>query len=417
MQAPLAENELKRIQDLANLNLPEHLGESFFDRYTELAAEITECPLAMVNFIEFDRQRVRSCFGADLGDMPRGESVCQYTILENDYNEIKDLSEDERFRDFPYVKNGMKLRYYLGIPIQAPNGSNIGSLCILDFEPREMEATKIKQLKLLAKEINNKLLLYSEKEHLKQVANQRSQTIKSLAHDIRNPLSGLINMVELLREETDIEDDKVESYLGMVEGNCQGLLEHLNQLSSRHKAETELQLRADWITLNGLKEKLKKLYQSRVVMKNQNLIFTLSGPSKDFETSIKEVELGINVSSYLQVIGNLLSNAIKFSERSADIEINMIIEKNPNAQELVAYHLLTEVRDYGQGLTEAQKEQLFSLQAGQKSFDGHENMGLGLFLAKQTLDQYGGSIQVDTNIEEGACIQVRFPILTQQSDS
>jgi PAS domain S-box-containing protein len=136
MPAPLPPNEAQRLIALRALNLLDTPPEERFDRITRLAARILNVPMACVVLVDSDREFFKSRYGLDLVEVPRDVSFCPYTILEAKQLVVPDAKLDERFANNPYVTDKPYLRFYVGDPIAAADGSLVGALCVMDHQPR-----------------------------------------------------------------------------------------------------------------------------------------------------------------------------------------------------------------------------------------------------------------------------------------
>ena len=137
MKAPAdPENESTRIDTLRSLNILDTSPEERFDRLTRLAKRLFGVPIALVSLVDADRQWFKSCQGLDVSETPRKTSFCGHAILGNDILMISDATQDERFHDNPLVTGDPAIRFYAGIPLTVPNGSKLGTLCLIDREPR-----------------------------------------------------------------------------------------------------------------------------------------------------------------------------------------------------------------------------------------------------------------------------------------
>jgi PAS domain S-box-containing protein len=134
--APLPLNEAARLESLRALHLLDTPREERFDRITRLAARILGVPSAYVVLVDEDRQFFKSAYGSDLVETPRSNSFCAYTILENKQMVVPDAKVDPRFADNPLVTGKPFLRFYIGSPIAARDGSLVGALCVTDYQPR-----------------------------------------------------------------------------------------------------------------------------------------------------------------------------------------------------------------------------------------------------------------------------------------
>lgn len=140
MQAPpKPADEATRIDTLRALNILDTSPEERFDRLTRLAKRLFGVPIALVSLVDENRQWFKSCQGLSARQTPRDISFCGHAILGDDIFLITDASRDERFSDNPLVTDEPSIRFYAGCPLVVPNGSKLGTLCIIDSEPREFD--------------------------------------------------------------------------------------------------------------------------------------------------------------------------------------------------------------------------------------------------------------------------------------
>ena len=132
-------NEEARIQALHGLNLLDSAPEERFDRLTRLAKRLFNVPIALVTLVDKDRQWFKSCVGLDATETSRDVSFCGHAILKDDLLLVRDAREDERFHDNPLVTGEPNIRFYAGYPLTVPNGNKMGTLCLLDTKPRELD--------------------------------------------------------------------------------------------------------------------------------------------------------------------------------------------------------------------------------------------------------------------------------------
>jgi PAS domain S-box-containing protein len=150
MSAPISPNEAQRIEALRALNLLDTPPEERFDRITRLAARVLNVPMACVVLVDENRSFFKSRIGIDIPEIPRADSFCPYTILENKQMVIPDAKLDERFADNPGVLAKPYVRFYVGDPIAAQDGSLVGALCVMDHQPRVPSAEDLAVLHDLA---------------------------------------------------------------------------------------------------------------------------------------------------------------------------------------------------------------------------------------------------------------------------
>lgn len=106
-----------------------------FDRVVRLARRVFDVPIAAVNLVEADRQFTLAGAGVGRGNLPRGLSLCSYTVESAKPLVIPDAAQDERFHDHPLVTGATQFRFYAGVPLTARGGYPVGTLCLIDTQP------------------------------------------------------------------------------------------------------------------------------------------------------------------------------------------------------------------------------------------------------------------------------------------
>jgi len=130
--------EVQRVSTLKALRILDTPTEENFDRVTRITSISLGVPIALVSLIDSNRQWFKSNIGMDIAEIPRDISFCGHTILEEGIFEIEDASKDVRFVDNPLVIEKPHIRFYAGRPLQAQNGTNLGTLSVMDVVPRQL---------------------------------------------------------------------------------------------------------------------------------------------------------------------------------------------------------------------------------------------------------------------------------------
>ncbi|SDG81891.1 ATP-binding protein [Psychroflexus sediminis] len=156
-KASLPPDETDRLKALESYDIIESGQDQRFDELAELASYICKTPIGKITFIEKARQYDKSSVGLSGNPLPREKSICQYTLLQNDILEVEDLSASEIFRDNPMVKEDPHFRFYAGMPLCTPGGHNIGTLCVFDTKPNQLNSNQKEALRILARQVMNLL--------------------------------------------------------------------------------------------------------------------------------------------------------------------------------------------------------------------------------------------------------------------
>lgn len=157
VRAEIPENEDARMDALTRLDILDTESEERFDRITRIASESFGVPIALVSLIDRDRQWFKSCIGLNVKETPRDRALCAHAILSDDVLIVPDTFFDPRFADNPLVTGDPRIRFYAGYPLKLPGGQRIGTLCLMDSRPRQLNGRKITLLNDLGKLIEIEL--------------------------------------------------------------------------------------------------------------------------------------------------------------------------------------------------------------------------------------------------------------------
>lgn len=170
-----AQDEQTRLETLRSLSILDTPPEERFDHLTRMAKRLFGVPVALVSLVDENRQWFKSRVGLSTTETSRDISFCGHAILGDEVFVIPNAIEDERFADNPLVLNDPNIRFYAGCPLSAPNGQKLGTLCIIDRQPRELGREDIEALKDLASMVERELaaLQLAILDELTQISNRR----------------------------------------------------------------------------------------------------------------------------------------------------------------------------------------------------------------------------------------------------
>lgn len=388
-------NEMNRILNLYEFDLDYSNLESTFKDLTYLAAKICGTDISVFNLIDSYTQWSISSFGLDTGQTPREDSLCQYTILENDHFEVEDLSLDSRFQDKSFVDKPLNLRYYFGVPLRTNSGHNIGSLCVLDKDQKKLTPDKIELLKIIANEIITRLNTIKVVQDLKTKLVTEKELNKKVVHDIRGPLTGIIGISEIIKDQGhDNKLDEVLDLVNLIHRSGRSILDLADEILSEKRITKSLV--EDDFNISILKEKLVKLYEPQAKYKEINLV-----------VNIQEVNANIPFAKnkVLQIAGNLISNAIKFTLEKGkvivDLDLKLVNEE---------FALSITVTDTGVGINEQTIDKI--LRGDTSSSDGtagEKGYGFGLAMVKHLVDGLKGNMEIKSIEGIGTTFEVKLP--------
>lgn len=188
------EYEQQRLQALTDYQILDTPEESAFDEIVEVVSIICEAPIAVINFIDRDRQWFKSEKGLGVRETPLDISICAHAILQPGLFIVPDTTRDPRFAANPLVTGEPHLRFYAGALLQSQDGYPLGTLCVLDYRPRELTERQCFALQALANQVMAHLELMQahreQAELIRELKATRHELAKRAATD---PLTGLPN--------------------------------------------------------------------------------------------------------------------------------------------------------------------------------------------------------------------------------
>lgn len=180
-------DEAERQRALDALHIVGSLPEPAYDDIVKVAAAVCGTPMALVTLIDRDTQWFKARTGLDGHQTERNVAVCDHAIRQpGQLMEIGDLMQDSRFADNP-VLNQIGARFYAGMPLVTETGAAVGSVCVVDLNPRELSTTQREALEALARLTMN-LMEGRSREREQQVATLLDQAVA--VEDAPAPTSG-----------------------------------------------------------------------------------------------------------------------------------------------------------------------------------------------------------------------------------
>jgi GAF domain-containing protein len=171
----IPENEAERLHALRTLQILDTSHEERFDRVTRMAKRMFGVSISLVSLIDENRQWFKSAQGLEATETPRDISFCGHAINQEGLFIIPDAAEDERFFDNPLVTSAPNIRFYAGYPLKIREGLNIGTLCLIDQQPRAMEEEDQQLLKDLGAMVEQEIksIQLATLDQLTLISNQR----------------------------------------------------------------------------------------------------------------------------------------------------------------------------------------------------------------------------------------------------
>ncbi|HYE55322.1 MAG TPA: GAF domain-containing protein [Chitinophagaceae bacterium] len=179
MQQGQSGSELQRIAALHSYDILDTAEEKEFNDLVELAAMICNCPASAISFVDKDRQWFKAHKNIPVRQSSLSESFCAQTIQQNDVMIIEDASKHPHFKTYPSVIAEPGIRFYAGSPVVSATGQNIGSICVIDMQPRKLNSDQVKALQMLSAQVSKLLELRLVNKKLQRRSNQLVRSAES----------------------------------------------------------------------------------------------------------------------------------------------------------------------------------------------------------------------------------------------
>ncbi len=193
MIAPVPNNEKQRLKVLWQYEVLDTVPEEVFDDLTELAARICGAPIALLSLVDENRQWFKARVGVRQTETARDISFCAHAILQEDLFIIPDATLDARFAKSPLVTSEPRIRFYAGAPLITPDGYALGTLCVIDRKPRQLNPDQCQALRVLARHVVTQLEL---RRHAKELA-----VIRKSGADLNRELKQVQDQLAAAREQ------------------------------------------------------------------------------------------------------------------------------------------------------------------------------------------------------------------------
>jgi len=406
-------NEAARLARLKAYDILDTDPEEPFDDLARVASQICGTPIALVSLVDEQRQWFKSRIGLAAKETPRRLAFCAHAILEPTRSlVVPDSSRDERFADNPLVTGDPFVRFYAGSPLVTHDGLALGTLCVIDHHPRELDPAQLASLEALGRQVVAQLELRRRAIELRRLTGQltdayaqllhRNEEIgnfyQTLAHELKTPLTAAREFVAIVLDEIPGPVNETQKeFLTTAKQCCDQIRVYMNDLLDLTRLETgKLAVEHGPLSLGraialAVSEMSLAAADKRLVV-GQDVPLDLPPMTGD-EGRIT------------QVLTNLLSNAVKFTPDGGRIEIAVRAEP-------AAGLVRVSVADSGIGIEAYALPRVFDRLYQVREDDAHfkGGLGIGLSLCREIVRSHGGAITVTSTPGQGATFTFTLPV-------
>jgi len=197
MSFPVPTNETERLSAVRTLNILDTAPDIAYDDIGELAAQICQCPVAYISFMDDDRLWLKAKYGLppDFNQCPREISFCATTVCGTELVVAPDLGQDSRFSGIPFVTGEPYFKFYCGMPLITGEGYALGTLCVMDFEPHQLTFEQAESLRRLARQVMSQLELRRRLIEFDRANRELEQARLDIAAEKKHTEELLINIL------------------------------------------------------------------------------------------------------------------------------------------------------------------------------------------------------------------------------
>ena len=374
----IPENEYERLLKLRSYDILDTPSDHTFDKIAILAAQIFNTPIAQVTFVDQERVFFKTNISPlKATEIDRKDSFCSIAILKEEVTLIENMLDVPELVNNPFVTMENGVRFYAGAPLKTIEGHKLGTLCVIDTQPKVVTPEQLKMLETLSSIVMDELELRLASRKAIRVQNDMMNRI---VHDLKNPNTAIALSAELIKRKAN--DPKiVADFAHRIIQSANNVLNSLNNLLDISQVESGgLELKLEDVKILDVLHIVKQNFDLLASNKKQNIFINCKC----------DTTLLADARRMQEAFENLLSNAIKYADRGTDIYINVSAQENG---------LTIEFKDEGQGLTVADMEKLFMKFARLSAVPTgkeHSN-GLGLSIVKMLTELHKGKVWANSD--------------------
>ena len=384
--APLHPNESERLQALRSYGILDTPIEPAFDDITRLASYICQTPISVINLIDDGRQWFKSEIGLGVRETPIDSSLCAHAILEQSFMEIPDTTLDRRFANNPLVLGIPHLRFYAGALLRTPDGLPLGTVCVLDHQPRLLTQDQRDMLAALARQVMSQMELRRSLVVSDRLQRNVSRLMAVAGHDLKQPLQVMVMAIDRVRGK--LPEAKDRERLGHAVDAGMRIAEDLDRLAEMSALQNN----------DGTPQPMT--FPIADVFRSIGNTWRMHAEAKGLRLTVSPCSARVvsDPSMLRAIVGNLVGNAIKYTEHGG---VLVGCRRRGNM-------LSIEVLDSGKGIAADQQTAIFD--AFHQINPESEGLGLGLSIVRRTAEALGHTIELKSDLSRGTHFSVCVPL-------
>jgi two-component sensor histidine kinase len=217
VKAELHSAEEYRLAALRHYDILDTPREADFDEVVKVASAVCGTPISVINLIDQGRQWFKAEVGLGVRETPLDSSICAHAILQPGLFVVPDTTLDNRFSDNALVVGDPHLRFYAGALLETPEGFPLGTVCVLDYKPRELDETQKAFLRLMANQAMKMLELrrtnaaeHVARLHAEELVKQNEVLMREGDHRLMNSLQLVQSMLALQSRRASSEETRAQ---------------------------------------------------------------------------------------------------------------------------------------------------------------------------------------------------------------
>ena len=386
--ANLPGNEQDRLNNLYSYELLNTLPEKDYDDITKLASYICGAPVSLITIIDADRQWFKSKYGVDVQETSREHAFCSHAILRPDEIMIvPDMKKDIRFYDNPLVTGDYNVMFYAGVPLLSEEGYPLGSLCILDTKPNNLDENQKQALKMLANQAMRLIELHKKTKqlmHNRQLMLEVNKELENFAQvtaeNLKMPCNNAIEFTDMIGEKfADVLDADGKQLLSLIKYSCESIKDTVDNTLERANRINLLQDTKTLFTFNSLMQELKQQLSSplHIVLSNS--------PENDNIYFFRKL--------LLQIIASIITTSSQFNDKENQVVEITYLKKRE--------HYIFTISDNGKGIPVFSRNGEFALlqASGNENEDNFYTDNLNA--VKEIILSLSGSLEMNFDENKG----------------